>query len=293
MTMIASRHAVLPLLLALLGCATVSRGTASSLVAGDVCNQPDSTYLDRYKPEGAQFSYQDYAEQTYLYAQLADNAYPEPFPWVLPDSIRLMRSVEDTATGFAARVYEFGRVGAPSKVMIAYRGTEGPFFVSKDWGQGNWTTNQHPHAEALFDSVRARYPKSVLVHSTGHSLGGALALQVSITNDHASAFVFNTSYRVDRRGPETESLRISIGERGEILTPVRWLLPNMTLRHLPGFNCRRGGPIDNHGMTSLARCLTRIAAGADPGALESLRRNVASCSQASLPSIDDGIRRAD
>jgi hypothetical protein len=280
-------------LLITLGCASTPAGAPVPLSVATDCNLPDSTIAEWSRREGEIFSDQEYAEQTYLYAQLADNAYPDSLKWTLPDTIRLVRSAEHEPTGFAARVYEFGKPGALSKVMIAYRGTEGPILISRDWRKGNWTTQQHPYAEALYDSVRRDYPEYVSVQATGHSLGGALALQVSITRDHASAFAFNTSYRVKRRPPEKTSLRISIQERGEILTPVRWILPNMTLRHVRGFNCKRGGPIDNHGMTALARCLTRAAAAREQGALESLQRNPVSCRRASTLTASEAAVRGE
>jgi hypothetical protein len=261
------------------GCASLG-GRASPTSAAAVCdslNLPERSFLGLYKPEGAKFAYQDYAEQTYLLAQMADNAYPREAPWVLPDTIRAVRSMDDAdGTGFAATVFEVGRTGALSSVVIAFRGTEGAFLVGRDWRNGNIGRSQQRQAEALYREVREAYPTPVPIVATGHSLGGALALQVSLT-DTVSAYVFNSSYRVIRRSPYPPSYRLSLAETGEAAWLVRWLLPNLTLWHLPGFDCTVGNPFKNHGITAFARCLTRIAAAREQGARESLQRNRVNC----------------
>jgi hypothetical protein len=270
----------LVLLSILPGCALANRGASEATAAAIACdslNLPEPSFLGLIKPKGAERAYQDYAEEAYLYAQLAANAYPPGTQWVLPDSVRRATAVDDaTWTGFAATVFEFGRSGAPSKVVIAFRGTEGGFLVSRDWRYGNWTTGQQKQAQAYYAGIRAMYPASVPIVVTGHSLGGALALQISITQDSVPAYVFNSSYRVARHRPETKSYRLSIAETGEALTGVRYVLANMTLLHLPGYDCTEGGPFKNHGMNALARCLTRIAARVK-GAEDSLRRNRVTC----------------
>jgi hypothetical protein len=275
------RCSALLLLLGLSGCAMLRSGQGTAVgadVACDSMNLPEPSFLGLIKPPGARKAYQDYAEDAYLYAQMADNSYPRETLWVLPDSIRRVASVDDGSwTGFAASVFELGRTGSPSQVVIAFRGTEGGFLFGRDWRYGNWTTRQHMQAEAYYAAVRGMYPATIPITVTGHSLGGGLALQVSITQDSVPAYVFNTSYRVARHRPETESYRLSIAETGEALRGVRYVLANITLLHLPGYDCTEGGAGKNHGMTALARCLTRIAAARVPGAVESLERNRVTC----------------
>jgi hypothetical protein len=267
-------------------CATMGNGVASQSaddLACDSLNLPEPSFLGRYKPEGFQYSYQDYAELTYLYAQMSDNAYPAPPPWVLPDSIQEVRSRDDsTGTGFAARVYALGPNGAPSKVVIAFRGTEGAFLVGRDWRYGNLGHRQQLQAESLYVDVRRTYPATPIV-VTGHSLGGALAMQVSLSYDSIPAYVFNTSYKVIRWQRNKKNYRLSIAETGEVLRGVRFILKNINLLHLPGYDCTEGNAIRNHSMTALARCLTRIAAAGEAevgeGARQSLQRNLIPCRQ--------------
>lgn len=273
----------------LLATACASLGSRAPVEREKACNQlnlPDSSLLALHQSDSTEYPYQKFAERVYLYAQMADNAYLNG-PWALPDSVRDVRSVDDpSGTGFAATIFEVGHPGgALSSVVISFRGTEGPFFISRDWWYGNFRRVQQRQAEDYYWAVRKQYPESVPIVATGHSLGGALALQVSLA-DTVDAYVFNSSYRVVRRSPYPLSDRLSVAERGEAVTPVRWLLRNLTLLHLPSFDCTQGGPIANHGMTPLARCLTRFAAARVPGARESLDRNRLECT------ATDGARPA-
>lgn len=269
------------------GCALSRRG-ASRPCGGE--NEPEGSFIGLYKQPQDTAAYQDYAEHAFLYAQMADNAYPRARPFVLPDSIRPVRQLDDSSgTGFSATVFEIGAVGALHSVVLAFRGTEGPIFVSRDWRNGNWRRRQQLQALALYAETREMYTRTVPISATGHSLGGALAIQASMADSNVLTYVFNTSYRVIFRGMTGVSPRVSLAETGEILGGVRVLLPNVTILHLPGYDCTQGGPLANHEMTRFARCLTRIAAARRDGAIESLRRNPVPCPVAAVRQSSPGF----
>jgi len=260
------------------GCVTLGNEHAA-VASCEEANRPETGFLGLHKPPGAEFAYQDYAEQTYLYSQMSDNAYDRTSPWHLPERFREVDAVDDKdGTGFAAKIFEEGPQEAPTRIIVSFRGTEGSLLVSRDWWNGNFRMKQQRQAENYYQLWRAKYPDSVPFVTTGHSLGGALALQISINYVGVPAYVFNSSYRVRQRGIEAENQRLSIAETWDVANLVRYGLPNPTILHLRGFDCTEGSPITNHGMTALARCLTRIAAAREDAAVESLRANQASCS---------------
>lgn len=208
----------------------------------------------------------------WLYAQLSENAYlkrgrrdsPDSTRlagergFILPDTAHAAEWVEDRKTGFAATVYVVGDSARPARVIIAFRGTENPLFVSPDWKYGNWGSRQQRQAIAFYDNIRAKYDSAnaslpaPAMALTGHSLGGALAIQVSAVRDSGNlpAFVFNTSYRkiiLRKTDPDTvTNRRVSLSHSGEVAKLVRFMLPNPTILHIPGYRCKGPGGASCH-----------------------------------------------
>lgn len=125
----------------------------------------------------------------------------------------------------------------------------------------------------LFEQIRARYPADVPITVTGHSLGGGIAIQVSLEKPNVKAYVFNTSPRFRLRGTAPANRRLSIVEYGEFLKAGRLFGREANQTYI-SLNCTPGlNSIAQHSSRRLADCLTRLAAYREPGARLSLVRN--------------------
>lgn len=210
--------------------------------------------------------YQEVAVESYLYAQMAANSYNRDYWFALPDSISAGPPV-DRGHGFQAMVFEIRSGGKTTQVVIAFRGTD----ERGDWPGGNFGTRQLGLAEQLFEEVRDTYrDQQVKIVTVGHSLGGALALQISMNYPDVDTYVFNSSYRYRWHGVSyDQNYRIGVAETGDIAQTIRWVLGNPDILHHPHYRCTSRG---NHSINRLSRCLTHIAAISSSGAVESLAR---------------------
>ena len=210
------------------------------------------------------------AVHAYPYAQIAANAYGDGRYDLGPD-FRLVESQDNDEIGFAYSVYERGPPGAPTEVILAFRGTE--FTKLSDWYYGNVLRLQNPRGVEVFDRIRAKVGRDVPIFVVGHSLGGGIAIQVSLLRPNAPAIVFNTSPRFRAKGPVATNPRISIVEYGEVLKAVRVLGREPTQTYI-SIGCKRGlNVVAQHSMAPLSDCLTRIASYDDASARASLTRN--------------------
>ena len=213
--------------------------------------------------------------EAYSYAQMSLNAYDDEHDrYALDPDLVAVESRDNDEAGFAYAIFERRRAGRLVEVIIAFRGTE--LDDARDMVHGNALGRQNPRGLALYDNVRSRPAYvSVPVTVTGHSLGGGIALHVSLRRSGADAYVFNSSPRFRRgSGPIPNNRRLSIAEYGELLKIVR--APGreapqtyISINCVPGF-----APVTQHGIRLLGDCLTRIAAWhGDAGALASIQRN--------------------
>lgn len=215
----------------------------------------------------------DAALVSYEYAQMAYNVYEKQTRFHLGPNVELVEAPDETDTGFAYHVYERRRDGALEEVIISYRGTN--FEQWQDWIFGNIGLEQRVAALRVFDDVSARY--GVLPSVTGHSLGGALASQVSLCRNVGYNIVFDASPRFSKRfcGRLTYvNHNVSVVEYGEVNKLLRVFGRETTQRYV-SLNClKQGGVVDQHSMRKLAACLTNIASlEAYPAAVASRKRN--------------------
>lgn len=190
--------------------------------------------------------------EAYRYALLSVNSYEteENTPFVLPEYVHEVRHADSQLSNpghqyanskvynngsFQAKVFEIGAdageasTDKPFEVIIAYRGTE--HFPLFDIVDGSLTPNHRLKAIRLYEEIKAKYRgRNANISLTGHSLGGALALEVVYTfhDDDIPAYVFNTSYQLTgpkklNRLPENRAV-ISIEETGDsVVGPFRLL----------------------------------------------------------------------
>jgi hypothetical protein len=211
------------------------------------------------------------AKATWLYAQLASNAYDDPSEsFQLPPEMRKVKSVNGRY-GFEATVYERATSdGSVAEVIIAIRGTERKF---SDWFHGNLLGYQYPESRRVVKEIRSnpRYT-TAQISATGHSLGGGISMYLSTCEEGVAAYAFNPSYRVFSCGDEIRNHRVAVMEEGDILEvfrPFQRPPPNVTT--YDGFYCSY---VNNHAMYRLARCLTHVATMASPDAEQSLKVNL-------------------
>jgi hypothetical protein len=177
--------------------------------------------------------------------------------------------------GFNYTVYDKRSAsGALQRRVIAFRGTDSKQL--KDWFYGNIRSTQREQGLELYRSERAKLDaegaKGVPITVTGHSLGGAIAIQVSLEYPGVDAFVFNTSPRYTLVQPNANR-RVAIAERGDILDVLR--SRSMPARQdLLVINCAPAeSRIKSHSVRALAECLTWIAARSDAGAKTAVEAN--------------------
>ena len=239
------------------------------------------------------------AEETYLYAILANNSYDNHVSSRrvdidLPSSISLIEAVPNDDVGLAYNVYLKSDDQTP-EVVIAFRGSE-PGWL--DWFTGNVRGKQLGRALEVFENWKSRDAYSGHEFSvTGDSLGGSLATQVSLCHPVKIAVSLDTSPRFKSTlcKPDGailgENNRHSITERGEILKWTR-LFGREATQTYTSLDCQSEGLIGDHNVYGLARCLTRIASerpDSDANLVIDLNADIFSKYPASTKSCVSGI----
>lgn len=196
------------------------------------------------------------AKKSYPYAIMSSNAYPGGTQIDIADWDKVERF--ESAKGFGADVYlSTNRESA----VIAFRGTDN----IADWIFANFYINlfsggQFSQADEVYNHVVYKYHPEKIT-TTGHSLGGGLAMRISFRNKGVDAFVFNSSSRT-ATGVSTKNIWqnkiISIRDSGEALAPLR-RLPLFDRTEEYRYNFSGGNPINEHNMERFARCLFTAA----------------------------------
>ncbi|MDF1645159.1 MAG: hypothetical protein P1U80_13370 [Pseudomonadales bacterium] len=124
-------------------------------------------------------------------------------------------SVEHSATGLA---YDLFRNKQSGSVVIAYRGSDS----KGDYVKSNFAIPLSPAYKQSDSEFQELKEKFNITHVTGHSLGGGLALGISVRHG-VDAVVFDPTSRVfdglgDKHKP---SDRVLIYQEGEILEKLR------------------------------------------------------------------------
>ncbi|NQD36387.1 DUF2974 domain-containing protein [Permianibacter sp. IMCC34836] len=200
-----------------------------------------------------------------IYALLANNAYDdrEQPQFALPGDWQLASRTAEGDLQYS--LFEQHRDGVIVKVVIAFRGTDS----ERDWWTGNIIGEQYEQAAQIVRSVQQRYPGTALI-ATGHSLGGGLALHVSMRFAGVSAYAFNPSPLV--RQPETiaRNRRVIYWEADDVLHWARWAWQKTPGAVYWRFSFVRG---NGHNALVLAKGLLMLGALMNPDLANTLQQN--------------------
>ena len=153
----------------------------------------------------------------------------------------------------------------PLEVVIAYRGTEK--FPIADVVDGGLTHNHRIKAVELYDEIKQKYKNThASISLTGHSLGGALALEVVYTylDDDIRAYVINPTYKLTlgkkhNRLPEDRQVYSLEEILDQIAGPLRAIDTNPRGLRIYKFDYEKNPLADGHSRFSMARGLLKEA----------------------------------
>ena len=204
------------------------------------------------------------------YAILAALAYePAPPPdFSPPPGVTETESCTETAcegvAGYQYRVFSRVRYGKVVERIIAFRGTD---------QRADWATNifgkKGQNRAALETFLKVRGDGSVPVSVTGHSLGGALATQVSMCYPVHMRVSFDSSPRFYQRlcpggraipKPADAGVKLlHFSEYGEFLGPLRLIGRDPDQITTPLDCVSQQHTIDQHSIRQLTVCMVNIS----------------------------------
>jgi|GEM_PF-2070036 len=210
------------------------------------------------------------AKSHFDHAAMANNVYktPDTKPTFAIPGWNLISRLSSTS-GLDLDVYLDGKDWLSStKAAVVYRGTD--FYSLKDW-KTNFAVSEPLQFRQAFDhlhSIRSGHP-SIPIVVIGHSLGGAIALNMAARFQNVEAVAFNPSprafFETDRYSKSNK--KTILYERGEILDAL--FGPYLRLRldgpielgnyNLLDYKVLSVAPVQEHGIYEMARALTVIA----------------------------------
>jgi putative lipase involved disintegration of autophagic bodies len=190
---------------------------------------------------------------------MSSNAYEGSYYFDLRKQGWNFLSRYEANNGFGADIY----INESKKsIVIAFRGTD----TFKDWSCGNaniFWKGQYKTSLNLVKKIKNKY-KDYKFISVGHSLGGGLALHISLWRKGVEAIAFDSSPRVFKpRKNMKKNKKIIIYEDGEILENIRkifFLLNKIGKVEYYKYDFLKGLGIKEHSMYQLARGLLKVAA---------------------------------
>jgi len=226
----------------------------------------------------------DAAAESYPYAIAATNAYQGDSDVFGDTGSRLVMldrlpiAPEDAKTGFDYQLFALygdddagGNRGVPVARIMAFRGTD--FDGVADLFYGTLRADQIDIARRYFAAERERFDDAAAWHTAGHSLGGALATEISIAYPDVRAWLFNLSPFYRGASEVNAANRTLFNERGEALRTLRKFRSDPAAEVFI-INCRpQKSRFSKHSVRKLADCLTWIAAYESKDALGVVRAN--------------------
>ncbi len=232
----------------------------------------DSVYavLDKNSSKQIYPTRGELAKRHYLHAAMSSNVYRSPkkkpifrIPgWTVIEE-------KTSLSGFGMQLYgDRGKDEKSERLVVAYRGTD--FSSIKDWGNNLALREPAQYSEAYRELKRIRSENpDASITVTGHSLGGGIALNMSLRFNGIDAVVFNASprfYFADASNAYDNN-RVFLHERGELLNGLfgNWSelrLPNQTSYGNYSFldyTVRSISPVQEHGIYEFTRGLVVVA----------------------------------